>query len=75
MIKRAIHAAIRKLGYDLVPFNNADSEQRYIDIFEQIRPYTISSYERIYALIDSTRYILRNDIKGVFVECGVYKAG
>ena len=74
-IKGAIHAALRRLGYDLVIFNNADSERRYIDIFERVRPFTISSYERIYALVDSTRYVLQNNISGAFVECGVYKGG
>jgi O-methyltransferase len=82
MIKRAVQSAIRKLGYDVVRHNNdrqcrfsADFEKRHIEIIERVSPYTITSHARIHALIESTRYILQNDIKGELVECGVYKGG
>jgi hypothetical protein len=75
MIKRAVLSTIRRLGYDLVLFSNAESERQHLDIYERVRPYLLSSYERTYALIDATRYIVRNQIAGAFVECGVFKGG
>ncbi|RPH51033.1 MAG: macrocin O-methyltransferase [Desulfobacteraceae bacterium] len=83
MIKKAIRSVLRKLGYDIVKYNDnkikksfpPDFERRHIEIIERVRPYTITSLERIYVLIESVQYILRNDIKGDFLECGVYKGG
>ena len=59
MIKHAVLSAIRRLGYDLVLFNNTESERQHLEIYERVRPYLLSSYERTYALIDATRYIVR----------------
>ena len=59
----------------LVLFDNAESQRQHLEIYERVRPYLISSYERTYALIDATRYIVRNEIPGAFVECGVFKGG
>jgi hypothetical protein len=82
MIKKAIRSVVRKLGYDFVRYDKdrqhsfpADFERRHIEIIERVSPYTITSCERIYALIESVRYVLQNDIKGELLECGVYKGG
>lgn len=37
--------------------------------------FSMQSQERIWSIIQSTKYIVANDIKGSFVECGVYKGG
>lgn len=37
--------------------------------------YSMQSEERIWSIIQSTKYIIANGIKGSFVECGVYKGG
>ena len=37
--------------------------------------FSMQSQERIWSIIQSTKYIVDNDIKGSFVECGVYKGG
>ncbi|MHA1528993.1 MAG: TylF/MycF/NovP-related O-methyltransferase [Alphaproteobacteria bacterium] len=81
MLKRAIRFAFRKLGFDLVRCNEAgiyfppDFEDRHRTIVERVKSYTVTSNERIYALIEAVRHILANDIPGDFVECGVYKGG
>jgi len=78
MIKKIILSVFRKFGYDIIRYYNGkppDFEQRHIEIIEKVSPYTITSHESIYALIESVRYILRNDINGDFLECGVYKGG
>jgi len=84
MIKKAIKSLFKKLGFDIVDIVkypekqsslHADFEKRHIEIIERVSPYTITASEKIYTLIESVRYILRNDIKGDFLECGVYKGG
>lgn len=51
-------------------FNSAD-----IEICERVKPYTMTSPERVSALINAVEYLLKNEISGSFVECGVWKGG
>lgn len=44
-------------------------------LYEVVRPYTMTSFERIVSLIRATNYIIDNEIKGDFVECGVWRGG
>ena len=76
MIKHAVLSAMRRLGYDLVLFNNTESEREHLEIYEAWHVCTSSAAtQRTYVLIDATRYIVRNEISGAFVECGVFKGG
>lgn len=40
-----------------------------------VRPYTMTSRERICALCSAVRYIARAGIEGAMVECGVWRGG
>jgi O-methyltransferase len=44
-------------------------------ILESVQPFSLTSGERLLALLDATRYIVRGGIPGAFVECGVWKGG
>ena len=46
-----------------------------IDFLNTVRPFTMTSDERIEQLYNSLEYIRLNDIPGDFVECGVWKGG
>jgi len=81
MIKKALKSALRKLGLDLVrtggsgsvlPPDFGDEEK---DIIREVRPFTITSPERIYSLIQAVRYVSAQQIRGAIVECGVWKGG
>lgn len=50
-------------------------EDRYREIFDRVQPFTMTSYERIWALVESVEYVVRNQIVGSVVECGVWKGG
>jgi O-methyltransferase len=55
-------------------------EQRTISapdraIVEQARPHTLTSEQRLLALIDAVRYLLRREIGGAFAECGAWRGG
>ena len=39
------------------------------------KPFTLTSWERLYALCESVRYLTANEIPGSIVECGVWKGG
>ena len=40
-----------------------------------VKPYTMTSDERINSLYDSLEYIRKNNIQGDFIECGVWAGG
>ena len=44
-------------------------------IFDLVAPYTMTSPERIWSLIQAVKYTLHNKISGDYVECGVWRGG
>jgi hypothetical protein len=60
-----IHWPIRQLCFDAATMT----------IIEQTRPFTLTSPERIFALKNAIEYVIKYDIPGDIVECGVWKGG
>lgn len=52
-----------------------DYQTNDIRIIRAVAPYTMTSNERIHALLSAVRYIVSKNIPGDFVECGVWKGG
>jgi O-methyltransferase len=52
-----------------------DLEPWVADIINKVRPFTMTSEERISALCHAVRYIVRSNIPGDIVECGVWRGG
>jgi O-methyltransferase len=81
MIKTAIHKTFRAFGLDIIRFRRQEQEyppdfrDEETDIIRRVRYWTMTSPERIYALIQAVRYVSANAIPGAFVECGVWKGG
>ncbi|MFO0322968.1 MAG: TylF/MycF/NovP-related O-methyltransferase [Bacteroidota bacterium] len=81
-MKKIILKVIQKLGYTL---NKSDKstvaeykdikDNEFWEIYNLCSPFTMTSTERMYALYNSVNYILNNNIKGDFVECGVWRGG
>jgi hypothetical protein len=46
-----------------------------LDIWHRVSPFTMTSPERVQALVDSVRHLERHQIAGAFVECGVWRGG
>jgi O-methyltransferase len=44
-------------------------------ILDAVRPYTVASSERIAALCSAVDYVVRHDVAGAFVECGLWRGG
>src|SRR5580693_3485347 len=81
MIKAAIHKSFRLFGLDIIHFppreqaHPPDFRKDEDDIIREVRPWTMTSAERIYALIQAVRYVSASAIAGAIVECGVWKGG
>lgn len=52
-----------------------DLEPEFVDIFMQVRDYTLTTPECIYALWSGVRHLVEAGVEGDFVECGVYRGG
>ena len=81
MIDKAIRKAFRAFGFDVVRFHREgphfppDFGQVESDIIRKVRPWTATSPERVYALIQAVQYLSASAIEGAMVECGVWKGG
>jgi O-methyltransferase len=73
-VKRAIRRAMLS-GDELLREKYPDFEPAHFDTVRQVQPYTVTSPERIVALIEATKYITRRRIPGAIVECGVWRGG
>jgi len=69
--------SLKEKGYGIIPPEQylSDMENDFLTIWEDIEPYTMTSVERGYSLFQSVEYIVKNNIPGDFVECGVWKGG
>src|SRR4051812_33280655 len=52
---------------------DVDAEARHI--IEKVLPFTMTSVDRLFALVEAVRYIHRASVSGDFVECGVWRGG
>jgi len=80
MVKRFLKKQLNKAGYDVVKKDQAqrwpsDFEEDHKRIAGRVAPFTMTSPERIFGLIEATKYIVTNGIEGDIVECGVWKGG
>lgn len=50
-------------------------DKEFQHIYSFCREYTMTSVEDMYALYNAVRYVIRNNVEGDFVECGVWRGG
>jgi O-methyltransferase len=65
--KALAHADVRAL------FPEATTAE--IEILLGVKPYTMTSWERLWAVVQAVRYVHGRGIAGDFVECGVWRGG
>jgi len=81
MIKSAIHRSLRRFGIDVIRFPPREKERPpdfgkdEMEVIETVRPWTMTSPERIYAFMQAVRYVCAHGVAGEIVECGVWKGG
>ncbi len=53
----------------------ADYDESSKEIITAVKPWTMTSIERLNALVQSVRYVTRHELPGDIVECGVWRGG
>ena len=83
MIRKALRGLLKKFGYDIVKPDErlvvnglpADFGKATVDTYVKVKPYTMTTPERIASLCNAVNYLVNNKIEGDFVECGVWRGG
>ena len=73
LIVERVHAALHSDAVIRRRFPDVDA--RVIDIFHRVKPYTMTSPERVISLCDAVRDVVARRIEGAIVECGVWRGG
>jgi O-methyltransferase len=79
-VRGIVKRIVRTVGYDIIRYDGAaeyppDFTPSHNAIIRAVRPYTMTSPERLHALIEAVRYVVRSEIPGDIVECGVWRGG
>ncbi len=81
-LKRTILQTVQRFGYALIPDDYRstdaafeDTESTFRQLYERVKPYTMTSIEALYAMHNATDYVVRAGIPGDIVECGVWRGG
>jgi O-methyltransferase len=57
------------------PFPDDLTGTGFREVYERVAPFTMTHPERLYALHEAVKYVVRADVGGAFVECGVWRGG
>ncbi len=79
MIQRTLKRVAKRLGYDVSRSRGdalpRDMGEEFAALYHRYRDYSKTSVERMYALYEATRYVIRTGVPGDIVECGVWRGG
>lgn len=83
MIRKTVRGLAKKFGYDIVKPDErlvvdglpADFDKGTVDTYKRVKPFTMTTPERIASLVNAVNYLVKNNIQGDFVECGVWRGG
>lgn len=85
MLARSINKVFHPIGIKISRIQNpypVEASSREIEIIDYIlrldnpkEALSMVSIERIWSIIQATKYIIKNNIEGDFVECGVWRGG
>jgi O-methyltransferase len=70
---------LKTIGLKVIKYDRSnpfpDMEKEFLALSEKCIPYTMTSMERLYAVYKSVEYLIKNNIEGDYVECGVWRGG
>jgi predicted O-methyltransferase YrrM len=72
-----VRRVTRRFGVDVVRYRKVPPDFTRDDaaLLKLVRGYTMTSPERIYALVQAVRWLVDERVPGEFVECGVWRGG
>jgi hypothetical protein len=75
--KRLVKRIANRFGLDIVPVQRVPSDLTRADreLVAFVRPYTMTSPDRIVGLANATRWLVGQGVPGDVVECGVWRGG
>jgi len=76
----SLRKTVRLLGFEVSRYRPKelhlpDVPADFVEIYNKVCTYTMTSPERIVSLCEAAKYVQENKIKGDVVECGVWKGG
>jgi len=80
-IKAGVFKTAWAMGYD-IRRHSRPPEPHYLELdpeyaatFAAVRDFTMTPVEKVAALVDAVRHIVRSGVPGAIVECGVWRGG
>ena len=68
-------APVGSVAQEQAPLYPADFSDFTREVIARVKPYTMTSPERIASLVNACEYVIKNKVQGDFVECGVWRGG
>jgi len=72
---RALRGVARRLGFEVTGLGPHDAEPHWLEIYDRVEPFTMTSLSRVFACIAAAEHVSKRGIEGAIVECGVWKGG
>ena len=79
--QRFVDQTARRAGLQISRISSGDTRlpieatSRDAELISSFKPFTMTSSERLWSLINAVRHVISNEIPGDFVECGVWRGG
>jgi O-methyltransferase len=72
-----VQRLVTRRGYEIVggALMPPDFDQATVELIAKVKPYTLTSAERMSALRQAVLYVVKASVPGAFVECGVWRGG
>ena len=74
-VLRRLGLRISRISAEVDQLNLVEASDVDLQILNAVRPYTMTSAARVWALVNAIQYISRNRIEGDICECGVWRGG
>lgn len=82
MLSKIVNKILEVPGYKLIKSKeeqerrlDIDTDDEFLEIYNQCKDYTMTSIERMYALYCAGKHIIKSGLSGDFIECGVWRGG
>ncbi len=81
LTKRFINSILARFGYEIKKKGKKGRSEKYDleeeaeDLIRVIRPYTMVAHKALLILYQQVVYCERQNLKGCYIECGVWKGG